>query len=128
MNSKLFSFPTSVVVQNDVNVTGPVAVSVNAITSSFYDVPTDTWTIIIKTLTKRPYKLTAPTVSSVSGEISVHNRYKANSASIAATSACNSNDLPCAQTITLNFVGCAALSGGVTVTTVPVKSRFNRKS
>ena len=68
-------------VQSAINVTGPVAVSVNAISSSRYDPGTDTWIIEIKTLTNRPYKLTAPRVASTSGEIYDNNRF-ANKATI----------------------------------------------
>ena len=114
-------FPTSVNVQTDVNVTGPVVVSVNAIASSSYDPGTDTWIVLIKTLTNRPYKLTNPAVASTSGEINTDGRF-ANKVTITDNTACNSNSDSCTQTISLSFGSCNALSGGVVIQTTPVFS------
>lgn len=123
-------FPTSATVQTDVNVTGPVAVSVNAIITSGYDVVSDSWSVVVKTTTNRPYKLSAPTVASVTGEIFADNRYTNTAGSIAITPVvgCTDNNNPCTQVINLKFSGCQAISGGVVIQTTPVSAIFSIKS
>ena len=114
----MYRFPTSVNVQTNINVTGPVAVTVDAIISNSYNPGTDTWTLLVKTLTNRPYKLSNPSAIT-SGEINTDNRFI--KATIADDTACNSNSNSCGQTITLTFRNCYALSGGVVVSATPVR-------
>ena len=104
--------------QTDVNITGPVAVSVDAIVSSSYNPASGFWVVSVKTLTNRPYKLSA-LVASTSGAIQTNNRLS--SYAISDNTACNSNGLSCTQTITLSFNGCGALSGGVVIQATPVR-------
>ena len=76
-----FSFPVSVeVTVNQINVTGPEAVSMSAIVSVNYDIPSDKWNIQIKTYTLRPYKLSAPSINSIAPSLA--SRYVSNSASV----------------------------------------------
>lgn len=109
-------------VQTDVNVTGPVAVSVSAVVSSSYDANANQWRVVLKTVTNRPYKLTSPSVASVTGEIYTDSRYQNSAGSISITdvSACNNNNNACSQTVTLYFRQCTALVGGVVIDAIPV--------
>ena len=99
--------------------TGPVAVTATAIVSSSFAPATNSWTVQLKTLTKRPYKLTSPTISSISGEIYTDNRY-IDITTVTGISDCINNDNSCVQTTTLHFRGCEALQGAIIVNTIPV--------
>ena len=101
------------------NVTGPISVSVSAVISSGYEPSLSRWVVVIKTITNKPYKLSSPSISTLTGEINSDSRY-GNYITVTDVSACNSNAADCEQYVTLRFTGCEAISGAVSLTVVPV--------
>jgi len=117
------SFPSSVVVSSTANVTGPIAVSAQAITLLEYQGGLGQWEYNILALVTQPYKFASNFSVALSGPLASSGRLLTAMSSITNLTLCHSNlDAGCRQTISLFFSGCDALNGTVTLTLTPICS------
>jgi len=103
-------FPSDVTVSTSILVKPPVSVSVSALLSAEYDLPSNQWIVEIKTYTNAPYQLAFPSVST-SGDIFDDNRLISGLTTIVNDEACNSNSEGCEQTTTLYLSSCEETTG-----------------